>query len=86
MDSLSSCATCAFGLLNTPGRTFGQLLSCSKQEEVNELAVHPKGDYLAAADDSGVVKVYNTRTRMVEKTLRNAHTVCRSFYPYVAAE
>lgn len=48
---------------------------CDQQEEVNELAVHPKGDYLAAADDSGTVKIYNTRTRRVEKTLRNAHTV-----------
>ncbi|CAN0467764.1 unnamed protein product, partial [Ectocarpus sp. 8 AP-2014] len=47
-----------------------------QQEEVNELAVHPKGDYLAAADDSGIVKVYTTRTRRVDKTLRGAHTVC----------
>lgn len=45
------------------------------QEEVNELAVHPKGEYLAAADDAGVVKVYSTRTRRLHKTLRNAHTV-----------
>lgn len=37
--------------------------------------MHPKGEYLAAADDSGVVKVYSTRTRRVHKTLRNAHTV-----------
>ncbi|CAN0466898.1 unnamed protein product, partial [Ectocarpus sp. 8 AP-2014] len=44
------------------------------EEEVNELAVHPKGDYLAAADDSGIVKVYTTRTRRVDKTLRSAHT------------
>lgn len=44
---------------------------------MNELAVHPKGDYLAAADDSGTVKVYNTRTRRVDKTLQNAHTVRR---------
>lgn len=51
---------------------------------MNELAVHPKGDYLAAADDSGMVKVYNTRTRRVEKTL-NAHTVrrrCRHPHPH----
>ncbi|CAM9549411.1 unnamed protein product [Scytosiphon promiscuus] len=49
------------------------------EEEVNELAVHPKGHYLAAADDSGVVKVYNTRTRRVDKTLRNTHTsICHS--------
>ncbi|CAM9361350.1 unnamed protein product [Ectocarpus fasciculatus] len=49
------------------------------KEEVNELAVHPKGDYLAAADDSGIVKVYNTRTRRVDKTLRNAHTnICHA--------
>lgn len=37
--------------------------------------MHPKGEYLAAADDSGMVKVYSTRTRRVHKTLRNAHTV-----------
>lgn len=55
--------------------SLAQLPSSSKQEEVNELAVHPKGDYLAAADDSGLVKIYNTRTRSVEKTLRKAHTV-----------
>ncbi|CAM9175197.1 unnamed protein product [Ectocarpus sp. 12 AP-2014] len=49
------------------------------EEEVNELAVHPKGDYLAAADDSGTVKVYTTRTRRVDKTLRNAHTnICHA--------
>lgn len=42
---------------------------------MNELAVHAKGDYLAAADDSGVVKVYSTRTRRVDKSLRNAHAV-----------
>lgn len=42
---------------------------------MNELAVHPKGDYLAAADDSGVVKIYNTKTRRVDRSLRNAHTV-----------
>lgn len=44
---------------------------------MNELAVHPKGDYLAAADDSGTVKVYTIRTRKVDKTLRNAHTVSK---------
>ncbi|CAM9878611.1 unnamed protein product [Ectocarpus sp. 6 AP-2014] len=49
------------------------------EEEVNELAVHPKGDYLAAADDSGTVKVYTTRTRRVDKTLRSAHTnICHA--------
>lgn len=42
---------------------------------MNELAVHPKGDFLAAADDAGVVKVYNTKTRRVGKSLRNAHAV-----------
>lgn len=51
------------------------------QEEVNELAMHPKGEYLAAADDSGRVRVYNTRTRMVDKTLRNAHTVGANTHP-----
>lgn len=67
-----------FSVLSTrPVCVFRPLLSSSKQEEVNELAVHPKGDYLAAADDSGLVKVYNTRTRSMEKTLRNAHTVGR---------
>lgn len=42
---------------------------------MNELAVHPKGEYVAAADDSGAVKVYSTGTRRVHKTLRNAHMV-----------
>ena len=42
---------------------------------MNELAVHPKGDYLAAADDSGAVKIFNTRTRRSQKTLKNAHMV-----------
>ena len=37
--------------------------------------MHPKGEYLAAADDSGAVKIYSTSTRRVHKTLRNAHTV-----------
>lgn len=45
------------------------------QEEVNELAMHPKGGYLAAADDSGAVKIYNTGTRRAQKTLKNAHMV-----------
>eukprot|EP00752_Nemacystus_decipiens_P002080 g1991.t1 len=49
------------------------------EDEVNELAVHPNGDYVAAADDSGVVKVYSTRTRRMEKSLRNAHTnICHA--------
>eukprot|EP00903_Cladosiphon_okamuranus_P011662 g10969.t2 len=49
------------------------------EDEVNELAVHPKGDYLAAADDSGLVKIYNTRTRRVDRSLRNAHTnICHA--------
>ncbi|CAM9836745.1 unnamed protein product [Ascophyllum nodosum] len=48
-------------------------------EEVNEVAVHPKGEYLAVADDSGVVKVYNASTRRLHKTLRNAHaSICHT--------
>lgn len=54
------------------------------QEEVNELATHPKGEYLAAADDSGVVKVFNTRTKRLHKTLRNVHSV-RTRFPHEAS-
>lgn len=49
------------------------------EEEVNELAIHPKGEYLAAADDSGAVKIYSTTTRRVHKTLKNAHmSICHA--------
>ncbi|CAM9694713.1 unnamed protein product, partial [Choristocarpus tenellus] len=63
-------------------RTVGDrlLVTEPEEEEVNQLAVHPNsGDYLAAADDSGNIKVYNTRSRRLYKSLRNAHgNICNT--------
>lgn len=54
--------------------------STDYQEEVNEVAVNPKGEYLAAADDSGVVNIYNIRSRRLHKPMRNAHKVTARSY------
>ncbi|KAG0607602.1 hypothetical protein M758_8G041800 [Ceratodon purpureus] len=48
-------------------------------EEINQVALNFKGTYLAAADDSGAVKVIDTRTHKVFKTLQGAHSnICSS--------
>ncbi len=43
-------------------------------EDINSLALSPNGTYLAAADDSGEVKIINVRTQELHKTLRGSHT------------
>ena len=43
-------------------------------DEINSLALSPNGTYLAAADDSGEVKILNVRTHELHKTLRGSHT------------
>lgn len=43
-------------------------------DEINSLALSPNGTYLAAADDSGEIKVINVRTHQLHKTLKGAHT------------
>lgn len=42
-------------------------------EEINSLAISSNGSYLAAADDSGEVKVIDLRTQQMHKTLRGCH-------------
>ncbi|XP_005102786.1 WD repeat-containing protein 53 [Aplysia californica] len=56
----------------------------SNQEEVNQLALDSKEQFLAACDDSGEIKVYGLQDRKVFKTLRHKHTnICSavSFRP-----
>lgn len=54
------------------------------RDEINQIAVSSKG-YLAAADDSGDVKIVNTTQKCLYKRLREAHTsICSSvqFIPW----
>ncbi|KQK03231.1 WD repeat-containing protein 53 [Brachypodium distachyon] len=54
------------------------------REEINQIAVSSKG-FLAAADDSGDVKIVNTMQKCLYKRLREAHTsICSSvqFIPW----
>ncbi|GBG81838.1 hypothetical protein CBR_g34019 [Chara braunii] len=53
-------------------------------EEVNQVTLNRKGNFLAAADDIGEVKVVDLRTNSVFKTLRRGHSnICTSvqFHP-----
>lgn len=43
-------------------------------DEINSLALSPNGTYLAAADDSGEVKIINVHIHELHKTLRGSHT------------
>lgn len=48
-------------------------------DEINQVALNFKGTYLAAADDSGAVKVVDIRTHKLFKTLQGAHSnICSS--------
>jgi WD40 repeat protein len=42
-------------------------------DEVNEIALHPNGDYIAACDDAGEVTVLHVSSGTVYRTLRNKH-------------
>jgi WD40 repeat protein len=46
----------------------------SGDEEVNHIAVSPRGDLLAAADDGGEVAVIDLGTHAKARTLRRQHT------------
>ncbi|GJP46088.1 hypothetical protein CLOM_g5419 [Closterium sp. NIES-68] len=53
-------------------------------DEINALAVDRKGDFLAAADDSGQVKVVSLVNHSLHRTLRGVHSsICSSvlFHP-----
>ncbi|XP_058092671.1 cellulose synthase A catalytic subunit 8 [UDP-forming] [Magnolia sinica] len=55
------------------------------KEEINQIAFSAKSSFLAAADDSGDVKIIDTRQQCLYKTLRAAHTsICSSvqFLPW----
>lgn len=48
-------------------------------EEINQVALNPKATYLAAADDSGAVKIIDLRSHKLFKTLQGAHSnICSS--------
>ncbi|KAJ8616527.1 hypothetical protein MRB53_035899 [Persea americana] len=54
-------------------------------EEINQIAFSSKSPFLAAADDSGDVKIIDTRQKCLYKTLRAVHTsICSSvqFLPW----
>ena len=57
-------------------------------DEVNQLSVHFSGDYLAACDDSGEVKIIDLHRRSVFRTLRAHENICSSvqFRPFSAWE
>jgi WD40 repeat protein len=53
-------------------------------EEINQVAVNHKGTFLAAADDSGEIKVINLQNHKLFKTLQGVHSnICSSavFHP-----
>ena len=43
------------------------------EEEINQVVLHEKENYLAACDDSGQVKLLSVQERRVFKTLKNGH-------------
>ncbi len=54
-------------------------------DEINSLALSPNGTYLAAADDTGAIKIVNVRTHQLHKTLTGCHSnICAavSFRPH----
>eukprot|EP00899_Mesostigma_viride_P019577 jgi/Mesvir1/27620/Mv07352-RA.2 len=54
------------------------------QDEINQVATDPRGSLLAAADDSGEVKIINLSTSRIMKTLRGQHNnICTgvAFHP-----
>ena len=49
------------------------------QDEVNQVAIHDKGNYLAACDDSGEIKVIDVQSGKLFKSLKNKHeNICSS--------
>lgn len=58
---------------------------CSSTDEINEICFNEKGTFLAAADDSGEVKVFDVKQQQptVFKTLRGHKNLCSSvaFHP-----
>ncbi|KAH9498531.1 WD repeat-containing protein 53 [Bulinus truncatus] len=51
----------------------------SNQEEINQVSLDSKEQFLAACDDSGEIKVFGVQDRKVFKTLRLKHTnICSS--------
>lgn len=49
------------------------------KDEINQIAFSPNSYFLAAADDSGDVKIIDTRQQCLYKTLRAVHTsICSS--------
>ncbi|MCO5571129.1 hypothetical protein L7F22_024861 [Adiantum nelumboides] len=54
-------------------------------EEINQVALNQKASYLAAADDSGEIKVIDLENCKLHKTLRGVHTnICSTvqFHPH----
>ena len=48
-------------------------------DDINQITVNLKSSYLAAADDSGEVKIMDIRQHCLYKTLRSVHTnICSS--------
>lgn len=53
-------------------------------DEINEVCFHPTGPYISACDDAGEVKVINTDTHRLFKTLSGHHSnlcTCAKFLP-----
>lgn len=54
------------------------------QEEVNQIDIHPKGNFLCACDDAGEIKVIDIENRKLFKALFNQHSnICSTvkFHP-----
>jgi WD40 repeat protein len=59
--------------------------SCNS-DDISQIAIHPKGQFLASADDSGEVKVIDLQSNRIFKSLRVHDNICSSvqFRPGVA--
>ncbi|ESO09659.1 hypothetical protein HELRODRAFT_92232 [Helobdella robusta] len=58
------------------------------EDEINEISLNGEESHLAAAEDSGNIKVFDLRANKLMKTLRNHENICSgvSFRPNRAAE
>eukprot|EP00039_Didymoeca_costata_P016990 m.310693 g.310693 ORF g.310693 m.310693 type:complete len:319 (-) comp16478_c0_seq29:86-1042(-) len=63
--------------LHNPSESLITLEPC--EDDINELAVSENGRFLAACDDSGMVKIYEIEKECTYKSLRRGHTsICSS--------
>ncbi|TRY89072.1 hypothetical protein DNTS_009797 [Danionella cerebrum] len=70
---------CSIGILDSrnPNEVVSELVDVG-EEEINCLSVNESGSLIAAADDSGAVRVVDMQTEKVIRTLRMHQNICSS--------